>query len=177
MKLHLETDRMWLRPLELSDAEALFILDSDPLVAQYLGAPPVEKPEVSRRIISGIQRQYKQNGVGRLAMVLKENNELIGWCGLKWYDGPLNQVTDFYEIGFRLLPKYWRRGLATEAARAVIADAFETPEVGSIYAYSDTRNKASLMVLEKLGFEYRNLFYDEGDLCGWYELSRDGFRT
>lgn len=175
MNLHLETYRLVLRPLEISDAEALFILDSDPMVAQYLGAPPVEDPLVSERIIAGIRRQYEENGVGRLAMILKENDQLIGWCGLKWYDGPMNNVTDFYEIGFRLVPKHWGKGLATEAARAVIADAFDNPDVDLICAYSDTRNKASLMVLEKLGFEYKNLFYDEGDLCGWYELSREGF--
>lgn len=176
MNLNIETDRMWLRPLELSDAEALFILDSDPVVAQYLGCSPVDDPKVSERIITGMQRQYKETGVGRLGMIHKEEGKLIGWCGLKWYEGPLNNVSNFYEIGFRLVPRLWGQGLASEAARAVVTEAFSSLDIDRIYAYSDTRNKASLVVLEKLGFEYRNLFYDEGDLCGWYELSREGFR-
>ena len=175
MHLQLETDRLILRPLELADAAVLYQLDTDPEVYRYLPKPDIESPADTEKIIASILDQYEAHGAGRLAMVLKEDQQLIGWCGLKWYDGPMNGVTDFYEIGYRISPKYWGKGLATEAARAVISDAFETTGIRSIYAYVDHENKASIRVLEKLGFRFIKLFYDEGDLCSWHQLDRADF--
>lgn len=175
MNLRIETDRLLLRPLELSDAERMFILDSDPVVCQYLGTQPVESNEVSKKIIQGIIQQYEDTGVGRLAVILKDEDKMIGWCGLKWHKEEVNGVKEFYDLGFRFIPQYWGKGIATEASRAVVNEAFLTLPIDKIYAYADTRNKASIRVLEKIGFQYIKLFYDRDELCSWYELSRQSY--
>ena len=175
MNLRIETDRLLLRPLELSDAERMFILDSDPVVSQYLGIQPVESEERSREIIEEIIQQYEETGLGRLAVILKEEEKMIGWCGLKWHKEEVNGVKDFYDLGFRFIPQYWGKGIATEAARGVVEQAFLALPIEKIFAYADTRNKSSIRVLEKLGFQYVKLFYDRDELCSWYELSRQAY--
>ena len=175
MNLRIETDRILLRPLELSDAERMFLLDSDPVVCQYLGTQPVESIDVSKEIIEGIMQQYEETGVGRLAVILKEEDKLIGWCGLKMHKEEVNGVKDFYDLGFRFIPQYWGKGIATEASKAVVNEAFLTLPIEKIFAYADTRNKGSIRVLEKIGFHYVKLFYDRDELCSWYELSRQAY--
>lgn len=79
---------------------------------------------------------------------LLRDHQLAGCAGLRPY------AEDVLELGFHLRPEYWGQGLAEEAARAVIAFAFETLGVKSLFAGHHPDNAASEHVLRKLGFRF-----------------------
>jgi ribosomal-protein-alanine N-acetyltransferase len=170
MKEPIETERLILRELLLSDADGMFELDSNPNVHLFVGKKPVKTIEESIAQIENIQQQYKDFGTGRWAAVLKETNEFLGWSGIKFITYEINDHKDFYEIGYRFIEKHWGKGYATEAGKAFVDYAFNKMKVKALYAYADEGNEVSRKALEKLGFRYVNSFEYEGELEVWYEL-------
>ncbi len=172
MTLRMETGRLLLRELEISDAERLFLLDSNPEVMKYVGVKPLTTIEQTIASIKMIRQQYADNGIGRYAVIEKQSGLLIGWCGIKFIDYKINDHQNIYELGYRFLPEYWGKGYATESARKWLNFAFENLKTEVVYAYVDVENKASIHTLEKLGFENKGNFEDSGDICTWYELRK-----
>lgn len=170
MKNPIETERLLLRELLLSDIEGMFELDSNPNVHIYLGNKPVSTIEESKAQIENIQQQYQDLGTGRWAVVLKETNEFIGWSGIKFITNEINNHQNFYEIGYRFIEKHWGKGYATEAGKAFIDYAFSEMNVEAVYAYADEGNENSRKILEKLGLRYVNSFEYEGEIEVWYEI-------
>jgi ribosomal-protein-alanine N-acetyltransferase len=82
------------------------------------------------------------------AVIYREENQLIGYCG--FYHQVVDEVKEI-EIGYRLHPDYWNRGLATEAARAVRAYAFEVLKLARVISLIHPENHASRRVTEKNG--------------------------
>ena len=167
-----ETERLFLRPLILADADRLFLLDSDPEVMKYIGVPVLEKPEESIKVIEKIQNQYQRFGIGRFAVVEKESGLLIGWSGLKYYDDTLNGHQDFYELGYRFLPETWGKGYATEAGKAFVDKAFTEIKLENLYACAHIGNQASNHILKKLGFLQNGQFTEPDGECYWYEMTK-----
>ncbi|MDV3753037.1 GNAT family N-acetyltransferase [Elizabethkingia anophelis] len=165
-----------MRPFEERDAEGLFLLDSNPEVMKYVGGVVSTKIEQSQQMIEFIQKQYKENGVGRLAVIEKSTNTLIGWSGLKYLTSEINGMKNVYELGYRFLPEYWGKGYATETARAALNYAFNEIKTDVVYAMAVTENAGSNRVLQKLGFEELGTFLDDGDLCYWYKLEKEKYK-
>jgi RimJ/RimL family protein N-acetyltransferase len=170
MKEPIETERLLLRELLLSDVDGMFELDSNPNVHLFLGNKPVKDIEQSLCQIKNIQQQYKEFGIGRWAVILKETDEFLGWSGIKFIKNEINKHKDFYEIGYRFIEKHWGKGYATEAGKAFINYAFDVTKVDAVYAYADAGNENSRKILEKLGLQYVNSFEYEEELEVWYEL-------
>lgn len=170
MKDPIETERLLLRELLISDVDGMFELDSNPKVHIFLGNKPVKDIEESLDYIKNIQQQYKNVGIGRWAVILKETNEFLGWSGIKFIKNEINNHKDFYELGYRFIEKHWGKGYATEAGKAFIDYAFNVMKVEALYAYADAGNENSRRILEKLGLHYVNSFQYEGELEVWYEL-------
>ena len=84
----------------------------------------------------------------QFAVILRENGKLIGYCGffLQMVDG-----VEEFEIGYRLDPEYWGRGMATEAARAVRDHAFRDLRAARVISLILPENFASRRVAEKNG--------------------------
>ncbi len=175
MTIHLETERLLLRELVASDADRLFLLDSNPEVMKYVGMKPLKKVEETLEVIKMIRQQYADNGIGRFAVVEKSSGLLIGWCGLKFISYEINGHQNIYELGYRLLPEFWGKGYATESAKAWLEYGFGNRGTDIIYAYVDIENTASVHTLEKLGFKNKGNFEDSGDICTWYELRKEDF--
>lgn len=123
-----------------------------------------------------IQKQYAENGVGRLAVIEKESDLLIGWNGLKLYKEKINNHQDFYELGYRFIPEYWGKGYAVESSKAVLDYGFNWLNLKTIYAYAHSENEASNHVLLKLGFQKTSEFVEHDGLCFWYELNNDSVK-
>lgn len=174
--MQLETNRLIMRPFEETDAEGLFLLDSNPEVMKYVGGVVSTEIEQSRQMIEFIQNQYKENGVGRLAVIEKSSNILIGWSGLKYLTKEINGMKNVYELGYRFLPEYWGKGYATETAIAALNYAFNEIKTDIVYAMAVTENAGSNHVLRKLGFEELGTFLDDGDLCYWYKLEKKNYK-
>lgn len=178
MKFVLETDRLRLRELSLDDAPGIFELDSDPEVVRYLGRAPLASVEEARqRIAERMLADYARHGFGRWAMQLKgaspaeltesePGGAFVGVAGLKWLS-ELNEV----DIGYGLLPRYWGRGLATEAARAAIDYGFRTFGLSRVIGLVDPPHAASIRVLEKCGLVYEQVVEYRGQEVLQYAIA------
>jgi len=170
MQPKIETERLILREILPEDAEAMFEMDSDPDVHLYLGNEPVKDIEQINNVIQFIRKQYIDNGIGRWAVVLKESNEFIGWCGLKYFTEIINNHIHIYDLGYRFGKKYWGKGYATEAAKACMEYGFNNMKLKEIYAMTDSRNANSNNVLKKLGFTFVEKFDYDGDESDWFKI-------
>lgn len=165
------TPRLLLRPLTLADAAGMFELDTDPAVHRYLGGIGGPRPGSladSEATIRFIETQYAVHGIGRWAVVLRATGEFMGWAGLKLVTEPVNGQRDFYDIGYRFMPRYWGQGYGYEAARAWLQAGFATLALPRICAYADENNAGSRRILAKIGLQEGNSFVKNGTTCVWY---------
>ncbi|OKS84788.1 GNAT family N-acetyltransferase [Mucilaginibacter polytrichastri] len=172
MQIFIETERLILRELLPSDDQAMFELDSDAEVHEFLGNAPVKTIEEVQEVIAFIRQQYIDNGIGRWAMVEKASGSFIGWTGLKLICNTVNNHTNFYDLGYRLIKKYWGKGYATEAAMACRYYGFNQLNQSTLYALTDVNNLKSRKVLEKEGFTCLETFDYEGKPHFWLENVR-----
>ena len=105
--------------------------------------------QVQERLIKEVAAA-KEYGVQYWPIFLHETDEHIGCCGLRPYD----LAKGIYEIGFHIRSAHWRRGYAAEAARAVIAYAFDKLKAKALFAGHNPKNEVSRLLMEKLGFHY-----------------------
>lgn len=170
MGVILETERLILRETVVEDTPDLYEMDADPEVQQYTGdVLPTSVEDIFERISN--YADYKKYGYGRWTTVLKNTNEIIGWCGLKYLQDI--QETD---IGYRLKPKYWNKGYATEASRACLKYGFDQFELKQIVAQVLPENKASIRVLEKVGMKYWKQLHTEENPGLFYRIVKEDFR-
>ena len=148
MNIILETPRLLLREFQEEDAPFFYELNEDPEVVRYTGDPPFDSVESARFFLRSYD-QYEKYGYGRWAVLLKPNNEWIGWCGLK-HQPELGET----DIGFRFFRRYWGQGYATESARACLDYGFNTLGLKRVVGRAMKDNKASIRVLEKIGLEF-----------------------
>ncbi len=144
----LETDRLYLREMTQSDYGSLCrILQDEETMYAYEGAfDDAEAQEWLDRQIS----RYREWGFGLWAVVLRENEEMIGQCGLTmqpWKD------EEVLEIGYLFWRQYWHKGYATEAAKACKRYAFETLDKDEVCSIIRDTNIASQNVAVRNGMK------------------------
>jgi RimJ/RimL family protein N-acetyltransferase len=167
-----DTARLHFRPLIAADAAGMFALDSDPAVHRYLGGVGglmVTSLAESAATVAFIQAQYAAHGIGRWAVLLRATGEFMGWAGLKLVAGPVNGHRDFYDLGYRFRPPFWRQGYGYEAAQAWLDHGFQAMQLPRICAYAEIENRGSRRILEKVGLRPGNEFEEGGTRCVWYE--------
>lgn len=176
MVLILETKRLILRPLELSDAESLFELNKNPNVHKYLWQKPEEVIDESIKVIEYVQRQYASNNIGRYATILKETNTYIGWTGIKFVNDHIeNGNTNFYDYGYRLDEKFWNKGFATEATVFWLDYGFNQMKIDKMNAYTHSENGASNHILQKIGMNFMEDYPDQNGVnWKWWQLDNSG---
>jgi RimJ/RimL family protein N-acetyltransferase len=163
----LETERLLLREFDEADAEATLRLGSDPAVMRYTHEPMLTDVEQARAILRDHPiGDYGTHGFGRWACVLKVNDELIGFAGLKRLEDLAGEV----DVGYRFLPAYWGRGLATEAGRAAMDYGFNRLRLQRIIGLVDPENVASVRVLQKLGLTFETLIDYRGMRVARYAI-------
>ncbi|MFD2555533.1 GNAT family N-acetyltransferase [Sphingobacterium tabacisoli] len=177
MKIYVETERLILREILPTDIEGFFELDSDPEVHRYLGNTPVKSKEQIVEVINLIRQQYIDNGIGRWAIIDKANNDFIGWAGLKLVTEETNNHNNYYDLGYRLVKRYWGKGIATEAASASLKYAFDKLDVEQVYAIVDCENDGSNKILKKVGLHCVETFDLDGIPHHWYAIDRTTYNT
>lgn len=141
------TARLRLRPRTLADTDACLAMDREPGVTRHLDGPWGD-PAAHRAFIEARTRGPWPPGLGYWAVLDAAGVEaFLGWVLLIPEDGTGPEV----EIGWRLRPAAWGRGLATEAARPLLRHGFETLALPRIVAGIAAENTASLRVAAKLG--------------------------
>ncbi|MCI8838003.1 MAG: GNAT family N-acetyltransferase [Hungatella sp.] len=149
----IETKRLILREMEESDYEDLAkMLQDDDVMYAYEGAFSDEE------VRAWLERQigrYRDDGFGLWAVILKENGEMIGQCGLTMQDIPAGRVV---ETGYLFRKEYWHRGYAGEAAAACTDYGFDILGVKEIFSVIRDTNTASRNVAKRNGMEERGMF-------------------
>lgn len=177
MKIFSETERLILREILPSDIDGMFELDSDPEVHKYLGNKPVTAREQISDVINFISQQYIENGIGRWAIIDKKTNDFIGWTGLKFVTELTNNHKNYYDLGYRLIKKYWGQGIATETAIASLKYAFEQLKANEVYAIADCENNGSNKILRKVGLNFIERFDFDGIEHNWYRITKDEYEN
>ena len=148
----IETKRLFLRELTISDAENMYHLNLDPEVLQFTGDEPFQDVQSAKTFLEKYNH-YSKYGFGRWAVINKENIDFLGWCGLKY-----SPELDEFDIGFRFFKKHWNKGYATEAAEACLKLGFEKFKMQKILGRAMLKNIGSIKVLEKIGLKYLKPF-------------------
>ena len=178
MKIFAETDRLILREVLDSDLEGFYELDSDPEVHRYLGNKPIKSMQEAEEAINFIRKQYTERGIGRFAVVEKVSGDFIGWSGLRFNTGDKETIgakRDFYDVGYRLIPRYWNKGYATESSLAALSYGFNDLGLKTIVGAAETENLGSNKVLKKIGLHFKEEFPYEGVMINWYELKNEDY--
>jgi ribosomal-protein-alanine N-acetyltransferase len=178
MKYYIETERLIIRELRETDIEGIFELDSNTEVHKYLGNNPIKTKEEAINIIQFIKQQYKERGIGRFAVIEKKSGEFIGWSGFKLNKGEketLNGFDNFIDIGYRFIPKYWKKGYGLESAIACLDFGFKTLNYDIIYGAADVENIGSNKILQKIGLQFVNEFEYKNVKVNWYQLKKENY--
>jgi RimJ/RimL family protein N-acetyltransferase len=175
----LQTGRITLVPLADEHLECEVELDSDPEVMRYLGGQASTRAEVEAGHARRMAAAQKVEGLGFWVGLV--DDEPAGWWTLQPAHGP-DQPRDpgVADLGFRLLRRYWRRGLASEGARELVRYGFDDVGLDRVIAQTLTVNTRSRGVMERIGLTYVRTFSSsmtdvEGIEAGEveYELTRE----
>jgi len=158
--IRLETERLALREMTADDVPALHAVLGDAETMRWYPRP-YSPEEIQEAVGRQISRYY--SGAGLLAMVLKESGGVIGDCGVVWQE--VDGVAE-PEIGYHVHRECWNRGLATEAARAVMEYAFSTLGCDHVISLIRPENLQSRRVAEKNGLALDRVTFWRGfDHC------------
>ncbi len=142
----LETERLQMREMNLSDLDALAsILQDEKVMYAYNGAFDDDET------LAWMQKQrqrYADYGFGLWGLFLRDTGEMIGQCGITMQEYKSSQVP---EIGYLLAHRHWHKGYATEAATACREFGFDTLHFNELYSIIRDTNVASRNVALRNG--------------------------
>ncbi len=167
----IETERLRLRMFKPADFDAIYNVWSDRDVMRYIypaGWP--HSREESRVFVPRLVGRFEQHGWGQWAVVVKDEEKLIGYCGLKFLDD-----TPEVELLYGIAKDYWNRGLVTEVAKATLRFGFEEARLAYIVAIALAENAGSWRVMEKAGMRRDGTMMHAGLEHLRYKLTRDEF--
>jgi ribosomal-protein-alanine N-acetyltransferase len=141
----LRSERLGFGEWSEADVDLAFALWGDPQLMRFIGGP--YSREKARARLAREMDSLASFGVQYWPIFLLENDQFIGCCGLRPHG-------DIHALGFHLLPAFWGRGYAREAAQAAIGYAFGTIGAEVLFAGHHPLNAPSKRVLEALGFVY-----------------------
>ncbi len=160
----LETERLVLRRVTLDDADLMLAVWNDPAFVSNVGDRGIRTLEQAHEAMeAGALKLYADYGYGPYAMVLRKTGERIGICGLFKRDN-----LEHPDIGFAVLPDHCGKGLAGEAAFAVLEHARDDLRLSELTAIVSPGNAASIGLIEKLGLEFSEMIRmpgDDEDIC------------
>jgi RimJ/RimL family protein N-acetyltransferase len=147
------TERLVLRKFTQDDTEALFELLSDEEVNQFLPWFPLkDMGEAEQFLKTNYLRYYELDSAYRYAVCLKEDNQVIGYVCIS--------STPSFDLGYGLKKAFWHKGIAVEAASAVVKRT-RAAGVPYITATHDVHNPWSGKVMKKLGLTYRYSYQEQ----------------
>lgn len=164
MKIITQTDRLYLREFTKNDATHFFEMNKDPDVIMYTGDGPFDSLEAATNFLKNYQ-DYVKNNMGRWAVCLRDTDEFLGWCGLKYHP-----EENMVEVGYRFYKKNWNKGYATESAKASIDYGFKLLKLKEIYAHAHIENFNSHKVIEKCGLKFIKQFNYDGIPANLYKI-------
>lgn len=148
MAFILETTRLALRPAERSDAAFLLELMNEPGYIKNIGDREVRTVgDAEAYIDAKFSESYKTLGFGLWIVETKTEATALGICGFIKRDALANP-----DLGFAYLERFWSQGYGYESAAAVLEYGCDTLGLYQVFAVTSKTNRASIRLLEKLGF-------------------------
>jgi len=170
-----ETERLLFRHFHIFDADVMEDVFGDAEVMRF-GDGVQNREWIENWLRRCLEQYYSDWGFGPWAVVEKETQKLIGYCGLFYFPDICGSPE--VEVGYRLVRRKWGQGFATEAASVVRDYAFEKLSLQRLIALIDPENTASIRVAEKLGMIYEKDYmppeYDYPDRV--YAVKSNSFR-
>lgn len=164
----IETNRLHLRLFSPDDLNELSLIFSDQQVLKYLATGKAATREETQSALLSMIRHWQRHGYGRWAVVEKATQKLIGYGGLRSFEGTP-------ELVYLLARPYWGRGLATEIAHACLEYGFMQHRFERIIALTRPENLASRRVMEKVGLSFeQNVIIFNLDVVR-YTINRSSF--
>ncbi len=174
----LQTARMRLEPCCEAHFEGLHAMNRLPEVMRFIGGGGPETPEGTRAMIERVQARWADWGYSWWSFLAQDTGQVLGAGAIQHLRPEAGPVTDFdalrsqpLEIGWRLHPDFWRKGLASEAAQAMAAFAFDTLGAKELLAVRHPDNLDSQRVMERLGMHYRGLERWYGESLATHAMS------
>ena len=152
----IETERLVLRELRESDAQAVFQIFGDDAVTRYYDLATFTDAEQARLLITRMNARNASGDALRWGIALKESDAVIGTGGFNQF------VRSWFRasIGYDLAQAHWNKGYMTEALRAMVQYGLEHLSLHRIEALVVPGNDASARVLTKVGFQEEGLLRD-----------------
>lgn len=160
----LETERLILRGMRVSDAADMYEYARRPSVTEYLTWDPHTSEAMTREYLVYVGQRYRTGDFYDWSLIFKEDGRMIGTCGFTSFNCP----ADSAEIGYVLNPSYQGKGLATEAVRRVLRFGFEELSLHRIEAHFIQGNDASRRLMERLGMIFEGYARESMKIKGKY---------
>jgi ribosomal-protein-alanine N-acetyltransferase len=161
----LHTPRLTLRRIQPDDTDAVFALYGDESVVSYLDIETLTTREQAADLVRFFLHRAENNPFAiRWAITLRDQPGLIGTCGYNFVD----LDSHWAEIGYDLMPVYWRQGIMSEALREVLRYGFDSANLHRVEAVIEPENQASAQLLERLGFKREGVLRERLLLGGRY---------
>lgn len=148
--IELHTPRLHLRAWRDDDLPAFAELNADPEVMRHF--PACMSREQSDALAARIHQHIRQYGFGQWVVEHRGDGGFVGVVGLQNVNFD-QHFTPAVEIGWRLMPRYWGQGLASEAAQAALAFGFESMQLAEIVAFTVPGNQRSQAVMTRIGMQ------------------------
>jgi ribosomal-protein-alanine N-acetyltransferase len=168
----LTTKRLQLRHFRKEDIEIYAEIMGDNEIGRWFPKGIGYTHEEAQKSLDNILSHWEKYGFGLWAITRKESSCLIGRCGLNYIP-----ETSEVEIDFVLASRYWKKGYATEAAKASLYYGFKILTLDRIIALAKPENSASLRVIKKIGMHYTKNTEYWNIICAKYELFRTEYNT
>ena len=146
IRTRIETPRLLLRDWVEEDALSVLAVFGNEEVVRWTGAVPIPDMAHARQWVGMSNHYQAQHGVQEWAVVERASGEVVGACGLGYFDGQLE-----LGLAYHFAPKVWGMGYATEAVTACLLYAWQAG-YPAVVALTDGHNEASQHVLERCGF-------------------------
>ena len=165
----INTSRLSLRQFRNEDFDAYATIMADPEIGKWFPKGEGLSRGEAEKSFNSIREHWFRHGFGIWA-ILNKRKILIGRCGLNLID-----ETSEVEIDFLLTKKFWGKGYATEATKAVLEYGFKILNLDKIIALAKIENKASRKVMEKIGMRYLKDAQYSGILCAYYNINKTDY--
>jgi RimJ/RimL family protein N-acetyltransferase len=174
----LVTNRLRLVPFTDDHVPGLHALNADPEVMRYISGRPETMAETVA-MVERIKRRWIDPGYSWWSFIEADSGEIVGAGAVQHLRRVLAGEPDPacpLELGWRLRRDRWHQGLATEAARAMAAFAFDQLHADELYAVCDPANLASAQVMKRLGMQDRGLQDWYGKQLATYSMAAGSMR-
>jgi len=161
--MEIDTERLNLRNLKITDVPNMFLMGSDPEVTKMMDYIVFKNEDEAKKWVEG------KISSDDFAVELKDSHEFVGWIGI---GGASDKSKGDLDFGYAFLPKHWGHGYAAEALMAVLKLSWQETDAKKIFGECRVENTASRRVMEKCGMKFETVFMEDGHESIRYTIMR-----